>query len=269
METLTMRTTLFLLLLLPALSACSGFKDARHELNLGFRSQASADLLRKQMRPEDEAQVGEWMSRYYLSPEPDQIVARGIQGYIVASKQRRSPRPVTAFVSEVFCVNPHRLKEWADQARIAPQFRDGFAEALWLCGSPAALDALRLMANSVRPEERRWIDSLLMADPLSLRAMQIRATTLDDSTANLDAIWAAFFATGQEWPVLRVLRVASENSDASTPALDKQLQGVARRSLREHARQHSKVKTILDSALSSLPHSEAKRVESLLAAPAN
>jgi hypothetical protein len=180
----------------------------------------------------------QWMSYYYLHPQPELLV----NGLIFADTNglvASNPEPLAAFVSRVFAQNPKRIKTWVNQLQptISVQSVPMLLSALWWSNTPEGREALNELVQRL-PEKSQGVILGQMANsaqPIESRDFK--------SEAIVHELWAAYSATGDEKYVTRVMSVLPWSYD--TNDINKlQIGGAARWSLASNAAQHPKVKQL-------------------------
>jgi len=198
---------------------------------------AAAQETPKAVAIETEAQLDEWLYRYYLHPQPEGVVPA--MGYLDRSGNLRKDgyrRVVAAFLSEVFRQNRDRLEGWAkDLAGLGKQGRSVLFEALWRSGSKPGILALRALRETADAEEKAAIDRILGSIPVPPRLMPVLIPE------HLDILWATFLASGDEAMVRRVIDCLPWSDEKEGRQL---IGGAARWSLASNAEKHEKVMVV-------------------------
>src|SRR5271156_3040942 len=81
----------------------------------------------------NQADIANWITYYYMHPQPDDIPARvrEMAALSVFRKESAAP-PVVAFLAEVFRENPHRIAGWFESLRnTSPDARLAIIRAAW------------------------------------------------------------------------------------------------------------------------------------------
>lgn len=154
-----------------------------------------------------------FLHSYYLQPRPDLVAdaIRALSSSAVLSDETTVP-PIAGFFSEVFAANPEKLAEWQ---------------------------------TLIEEQDERAKNALNLALSISQAggALQIK----DMSASANDLFWGAFFASGKPEYVLKLvdqLKYYDERDDAGLFAAG----AAAKWSLASNARQHEKVRSILEGA---------------------
>jgi hypothetical protein len=192
-------------------------------LAVGVLLVSTAPVAAEELQPLPDLRA--WMATYYLDSKPDDIsraLAAVDSGKLFADEA--SLPLLTGFFGEVFRSHPDRIEEW-----IAPyRGRAGLRvlhEALWRSNTQDGKKALYELSEDVLGDRPRI--RLLMRRPAP-RIESLEVSGPED----LDVLWGCFYATGSEVPVLRVVAAL-----ARAPA---------RESLAAKAREHERVRTILE-----------------------
>lgn len=182
--------------------------------------------------PEDNLE--QWMTYYYLEPQPAQIEAalRAVdaKGYF---ENDNVQAPLSGFFTEVFRANPDKIDGWVKPHLGLPS-RHILYSALWMANSKQSKAALERMAKAAVPNEVERLQSLLSSPAPTVESMVI------DGPASLDYLWGCFFASGSEKPVLRIIdQMKTVNTKGDVGAM--LIGGAAQWSVSANARQHDKV----------------------------
>jgi hypothetical protein len=165
----------------------------------------------------------------------DRILARTPPPPSIDVWQACTDAPLIAFAAKVFEQNPSSIDGWLDALQ---HLTEGQKRSLWIAAwfsGVAGVDAvLRRQAQKTSRGAARFIDELLEQSPRPLDDLPI------DGPVVLDMLWAAFFATGDERYVLRIVAgLGGVASPQGTPAFA--LGSSALWSLRSNAKQHPRV----------------------------
>lgn len=209
---------------------------------------ASADSQPERANVSDDVKPVQWMTYYYLKPQPDltpkMILAMSRDG--VFDRENALP-PITAFLSRVFAQNPNDLHAWFVQFDDLPkEHKKTLWQALWYADTKEAKRQLQRIAEKSVPSDQDDLEKLLKSKPPALTEVEI------NSGGVLDMQWGAFFATGDERYVIRIMSALAwinENEDTIRKALG----GVARWSLASNCFQHGKILRICKEQVSKQP----------------
>jgi hypothetical protein len=205
-----------------------------------------------------------WMMHYYQHPVPDQLVdairslaaAQMLKGQkmrtgfwnrilgrtprppMIDAWQRCTDAPLIAFAAKVFEKNPSSIDGWLDALQ---QLREEQKRSLWIAawfsGTAGVGSALRRQAQKTSKGAVQFIDELLSQSPRPIDDLPINGPVI------LDMLWGAFFATGDERYVLRIVAaLGAVASPQGTPAFA--LGSSALWSLTSNAKQHPRVKEV-------------------------
>ncbi len=206
------------------------------------------------------ADITNWITYYYMHPQPDDVPARvrEMAALGVFRKESAAP-PVIAFLAEVFRENPSRIAGWFETLRnISPDARLAIIRAAWESNTKEGAAALNALGAQ---KERDLASQIRKQKPIDLAKDQI------DSPAFLDMLWGTFSASGKAWPVERVIGVVSWKVPAEgTPNRTNVLLiiGAARWSLSSNAFQHRRVYEICQNTLSNLNPEGRKELNEIL-----
>ena len=194
----------------------------------------------------------QWMSHYYETPQPDQIVSAvyslSQEGYFDTAEHRASS---IGFFASVFAKNPDRVDGWmADFRNLPTADQRLMAAALWYSGLPGGGDRLRKLARSSSPAIRTEIEQLASQKPVSLRDTPV----LSESSLNLQ--WGAFLATGDSQHIVNVL--------AALGSREPGLSNRARYALAHNAAAHRRVYEICQTQLARQPEAVRDQLHAVL-----
>jgi hypothetical protein len=194
------------------------------------------------------ADLSNWISYYYMHPQPDDIPARVREMVALGVFRKQSDdAPMVAFLAEVFRQNPNRIAGWFQSLQnTSPDLRSAIIRAAWESNTKegaAVIDAISAQ------KERDFALQIRKQKPIDLAKDQIR------SPAFLDMLWATFSASGKAWPVERIIgvlswKVPAEGAGNRTGVI--LIIGAARWSLSSNAFQHRRVYKICQNTLPKL-----------------
>src|SRR4051794_11492107 len=165
-------------------------------------------------------ELSRWMVYYYLHPQPDAVVKSimAMSSVGIFDNENALP-PVIAFYSRIFIQNPGRLRAWfAELERLPKDHRKIMWLALWHADTPETVAQLKLIYEKSSASDKEQLKEMLQSQPQSLTEIEIV------SGAELDMLWGAFMATGDEKYVIRIISVlawADENKDAVKAVIGK------------------------------------------------
>ncbi len=184
-------------------------------------------------------EFGEWITFYYLHPQPDQVPHAVRYFSDSALYGTSSTMPVVAFFASVLEKDETALKRVYQEisADGSDNSRMVLLNALKLINSEAS----RAMLGDAKD---KWQSPRLqtVADGGLQHPFKPLLTVDVDSPMILDMLWSAFFATGDEKPVLRILSAL----DSPDPVVS----GAAQWSLASNAQRHPIVRQICQKASS-------------------
>jgi hypothetical protein len=195
----------------------------------------------------------QWMSQYYRTPQPDQVV-KAVYGLSKSGYFERAENRTAAigFFAGVFSQNPDRVGEWMSEFRNLPVAEQRLvAAALWYSGLPQGREHLLALARNSRSDMRADIEQLVQQKMVSLRDTPV----LSESSLNLQ--WGAFLATGESQHVVNVLAALGSRE----PGLSNQ----ARFALAQNAAAHQRVYEICQNQLSRQPQAVQEQLHAVLA----
>ena len=208
----------------------------------------------------NQADIANWISHYYIHPQPDDIPARvrEMTALGVFRKESAVP-PVVAFLAEIFRENPSRIAGWFESLRnTSPEARSAIIRAAWESNTKEGTAALNAL---VAQKEQDLALQIRKQKRIDLEKDQI------DSPAFLDMLWGTFSASGKAWPVERIIGVLSWDLPAEgTPNRTNVLLiiGAARWSLSSNAFQHRRVYEICQNTLPKLNAEGRQQLDEIL-----
>jgi hypothetical protein len=183
------------------------------------------------------ADLGNWITYYYMHPQPDDIPARVREmAALGAFRKQSDDAPMVAFLAEVFRQNPNRIAGWFESLQnTSGDVRSAIILAAWESKTKEGTSVLNALGAQ---KEQDFALQIRKQKPIDLAKDQI------DSPAFLDMLWATFFASGNAWPVVRIIGVLSWKEPAEGVANRTGvilIIGAARWSLSSNAFQHRRV----------------------------
>jgi hypothetical protein len=189
---------------------------------------------------DSEAQLDEWMTYYYLHPEPDQVLA-AVHSYAASAsyEEWRTTLAMATFFAAVLRQDPRLLHQTYEgiAQRGAAASKNFFLQVLWAVDTAASRGLLE-HASVDWPPAPGWC--LPPRRGASIPAHAVEAPL--DHPADLDRLWALFMATGDAAPVRKIISVLplTEIGHGAEGVLG----GAAQWSLTRNARDHQRVYTI-------------------------
>lgn len=203
--------------------------------------------------------LGQWMAHYYERPEPNDLPRWMQEISASGGLEKASARyPVMVFVSEVARDHPANVGAWCEALlTLPPSHRAVFAWSFRNANAPQHERCQRGLPPDV-------VTSLRNAKPF-LPLSRVPVTPGD-----LDMLWAAFMATGNEQPVNMIIDVLSRplperGASGSVEAL--LMNGAAKWSLASNAKQHPRVRLILEQRQAKASGLLRQQLDRLLANP--
>jgi hypothetical protein len=194
------------------------------------------------------ADIANWITFYYMHPQPDDIPARVREMATLGVFRKESADvPTVAFLAEVFRQNPNRIAGWFESLQNAsPDVRLGIIQAAWESNTKEGTAVLNALGEQ---KERDFALQIRKQKPIDLARDQI------SSPAFLDMLWATFCASGDAKPVERIIGVLSwkmpaEGAPNRTGVI--LIIGAAKWSLSSNAFQHRRVYEICKNTLPKL-----------------
>jgi len=217
--------------------------------SLSVIAQSRPGLIKSIDRIATEDQLNEWLTYYYLHPRPDLVVSavQYMSGQGLLLKPNAST-PFCIFLANVFAANPAKVETWFEELRTGKEDqRSALALTLWRANTSGSESLLKALSKEGSAPFQQYVNELL-ADNHHPDLLHNEI----DKPGRLDALWAGFFATGDERYVKRIigaLPLFQEKDDVGQMLIG----GAAKWSLASNAYQHPKVMQICEAQLKELP----------------
>ncbi len=206
-----------------------------------------ASVVWAEIEPLSHKELNDWMVYYYRNPRPE-MTPRAIysMGRLEDVDDTRLA-PLSAFLSFVFRDNPGKVREWLSQlSPLSACARKVVSYALWYSTIDESANLMKSLAESSDGEDAVLVRTLLEKRPTPFEEVEIA------SASNLDTLWGAFFATGGEKYVIRIMSALPYVNAKGD--MNKLLIGEAARwSLASNAVQHEKVLAICNEQIGKQP----------------
>lgn len=189
---------------------------------------------------------------YYQAPRPERL-----PDFLYATSLRKDAEEGSIDLYAVFLAaaldrSPDKGRAALAKAAALPPDRSELAlKTAWLMRGPLGRDFLQQAAG------RDWPDA---ADMLRTPAPDFRTVEPLDPFY-LDCLWATFFATGEDWPVRRVVSVLENKPGTVDEGV---LLHAASWSLESNAKSHPRVLAILTAARRTAAPGLAERLDEIL-----
>jgi len=149
-----------------------------------------------------------WFAFYYRDPHPEFLTSAlqfmSHHGYLDEGTEDRRDTSIIAsvFLAHVFVANPNQLATWtADWGKLGQKEWYVVLVGLWMSDLPEAKELVRANLSHVNEDHRARLTKMLMNNPSEVDPLT--AEVIDPRQINL--LWAAFSATGDERYVRRVI----------------------------------------------------------------
>ncbi len=193
---------------------------------------------------ESERDLGRWMSFYYRNPAPDRV-PEALEFFCDSpSCKTIAAPPMAAFFAALFKQDGGLMQKTFDRVSLdgSEKARILLVKALSLTNSEGGRKLLREAAGSWQAERLRGVISQELA-----RTPADFVPPVVGTPTTLDMLWAAFYATGDETPVLKIISVAHLGRDGE--GADKVAGAAATWALGFNAKHHPRVLEICRKAL--------------------
>ena len=207
-----------------------------------------------------EAGLHQWMTYYYLKPDPGNFVPA--VNYMASSgllENENALAPLFGFVAGVVRSNPSKLTTWIKELGPLNDAQLGAVVlGVWYANLPQSQKLVYSLLEQ-RPGLKEKQGFLLQGSP-----MPITKIPLEEGSWVLDANWGTFMATGEREPVLRIISTLpwlEVKGDVNRLLIG----GAARWSLTSNAVQHKKVLDICESEIPKQPKEVAEKLREVVA----
>jgi hypothetical protein len=201
------------------------------------QAESRSELLKSASKIDNDPVAAEFTDFYYRHPRPD-LTLSALQ-YFSRNGMLEKPgllASFSGFLSQVFRNNP-AVAEQCARGLTANGARKVLVYSIWLSGLDNSPDLLKIVATGASPEVIGLVKQFTYQVPPELLTDPIR------SAGAIDALWGAFFATGDRRYVEKMISVLpwSEEKDQDKGAIGSS----ARYTLAVNARTHSAVREYL------------------------
>ncbi len=178
-----------------------------------------------------DALFSEWMSYYYLRKDNSKTedFIKWLQDSQILENKETALKPFAAFLSEVFKENPSQVLAWVSSAKPTGKTKEALEFGLWLSGNSGIIYEL----FKETPDFAKT--SVIPLSNLSPR-----------NPADLDMMWGAFCATGDDQFVRKIINVLDDSTPlAGNSTIDTLTRRAAEWSLGSNMLQHELVNRIV------------------------
>lgn len=208
----------------------------------------------------DQAALKQWMSRYYLKPEPalvgKAVLAARSHGWLIDD---RAPL-VFGFLAGVLNTDPKLARPLAAELRsLKGEAQSALLLGIWYSGHPET-KALLKDIESAWPEQAQGINAMLLG-----KKVRLENISLEEGIWLTDALWGDFGGSGHEQPVIRLMSALGWIGPRASPA-QVMVAGVTHKTLIEHAATHPRVMEICVAQARKQPAEIAGHLKSIIAA---
>lgn len=213
---------------------------------------STAESQRAPKTIDTEQDLNQWLTYYYLHPQPDLVVPATLlaekKGFLASD----NGGPFMAFLSLVFANNPSRVGGWIKQLDSIPmKDKPMLWTALYWSHTKESQETLNQIISSLPEKSRKSLLEQVSKPPVPIEKVEITGPAV------LDMLWGAFFATGDEKYVKRLISVLPwESQTKDLPKM--QVAASARWSLTSNAEQHPRVMKICQQVRDTQPELKAQ-----------
>ncbi len=147
--------------------------------------------------------IEDWITNYYHNPTPEKVSVKirqmAKQGFLTEVLDHSF---YLAFFGEIFKQNSEKLEEWffEDFKYLTDDEKTVLLYGLWYANTPESIEVLeKIREEDNSPHNKNFFDLFLTTKP-----EDPRITRIDDITI-LDILWGAYFASGDEILIQRII----------------------------------------------------------------
>ena len=220
-------------------------------------AESRPELLKGATIISNDAMAREFVDFYYLHPSPD-LTLSALQFFARnhALESEALEAPFSGFLSQLFKQNPKVAEQCAREITSIPG-RRMLVYSIWISGIDAAPDLLDIVAKGAPQEIKDLVKNFTYQVPPDMLRDPIR------SGGAINALWGAFFATGDRRYVEKIVSVlpwAEDKEDGVRGALGNS----AGLSLISNASRHKTVREILQQDAQTAPEEQRRFVAAVL-----
>lgn len=205
----------------------------------------------------NDATASEFIDFYYLHPRPDLTVS-ALQYFSRTKMLEREAllAPFSGFLSQVFRQNP-KIAEQCARELTSPSQRKALVYAIWISQLENAPDLLAIVANGANEEVKSAVKQFTYQVPPDMLKEEVH------SAGSIDALWGAYFATGDRRWVEKIVSVLPW-SEAKDDQDRRAIGSTAQWSLATNAAKHKSVRDILEQEQKTAPEVQRRLIAELL-----
>jgi hypothetical protein len=208
-------------------------------------------LAAPQEQSQQDAKFSEWMTYYYIHKDTSSApkFLQWLQTSEMIEKHHTAIQPTAAFLAIVFTDNKPQLQSWLKDSAFTGKTKETIEYALWLSGNDELI-------TTIFKETPAYIKS----SQVNLLSMQLK------QPSDLDMMWGAFMASGNDQYVKKIVDVLDENIPLTG---DKTVDSVTRASadwsLGSNMMQHELVNRLIRKEITTRPEAVKKKLEAIVA----
>ncbi len=205
----------------------------------------------------NDAAASEFIDFYYLHPRPELTVS-ALQYFSRNKMLNREAllAPFSGFLSQVFRQNP-KVAEQCARELTSPSQRKVLVYSIWMSQLDNAADLLAIVGNGADAETKAVVKQFTYQVPPDMLKVEIR------SAGSIDALWGAYFATGDRRWVAKIVSVLPW-SEAKDDQDRRVIGSSAQWSLETIAAKHKSVRDILDQEQKTAPEGQRRLIANVL-----
>lgn len=201
--------------------------------------------------------IEKWMTNYYKNPQseltPQMIVGLSKEGKL---NDERAVVQIMYFFALIFRENSSQIIKLTSlfMTTLSLMEKEVLVTAIWLSNTEMSKEYLNKWKNNI-PELKEYINELLVSPVLVIEKVPI------DNPEILDALWAAFMATGNEKYIFRIISTLEYCHDENDE-IKRLIGNTAKWSIESNMENHPKIRLI---CMEILRHQNIK-IQSILKA---
>jgi len=193
-------------------------------------------------------ELNNWLNFYYQHPQPEltanAIASLSKEGYLADDDTQES---LIFFLSFIFRTHGDRINQWVGDLVNLPEIEQiVIIYALWLANTTESQAYLTNLSPVSSATIQEIISNFQTDTPPRVDDLPI------DHPHILDLLWAAFFATGEEKYVLRIISALSQ-ANLGNDLMNQSIYEAAKWSIQANVNEHEKVRLICNEQLHQQP----------------
>jgi hypothetical protein len=200
---------------------------------------------------QQDAKFTEWMTHYYIHKDISKVseFLQWLQTTKILTQHNGPSKPIAAFLSIIFANNKSQLQSWLTKHTFTGKTKETIAYALWLSDNGQLITKLF-----------KETPTYIKSSPINLLSMPLK------QPSDLDMMWGAFLASGNDTYVKKVVDVLDERTPLTgDKTLDMATRSSADWSLGSNMMQHELVNRLIHKETTTRRGSVKKTLEAIIA----